>query len=194
MVKELLGCDFEGFLQSDCFGAYLPLRYKKAKCLAHLIKSLVAIEQVQKGSPASRFPRTALNILRDAIKLRDKEKKFSEKEYQAEAWKLERRLDRLLARKTKSDHNRRLANRMRRYRHEWLPFLYHEEVDATNNLAERQIRPFVLCRKISSGNRSEWGADLQATIMSTFATCRQRGQDFVATLIAALAEPQLAHL
>ena len=149
---------------------------------------------IQKNSPASRFPTRALKILRDAIKLRDEEEKLSDKEYQIAAWKLEQRLDRLLARRTKSDHNRRLASRMRRYRHEWFPFLYYEDVDATNNLAERQIRPFVLCRKISSGNRSEWGAELQATIMSVFATCRQRGQDFVATLTAALAQPQIAHL
>ena len=194
VVKEVLGSDFDGFLQSDCFGAYMPLRYKKSKCLGHLIKSLVAIEEVQKDSSASRFPKMALKILRDALKLRDEEEKLSDKEYQVAAWRLERRLDRLLARRTKSDHDRRLANRMRRYRHEWFPFLYYEDVDATNNLAERQIRPFVLCRKISSGNRSEWGAELQATIMSVFATCRQRGQDFVATLTAALGQPETAHL
>ena len=194
VVKELLGSNFEGFLQSDCFSAYLPLRYKKAKCLAHLIKDLVAAQELQKDSSEEKFPKSALKIFRDAIKLRGQYEDLPIKQYQVAVWKLEKRLDRLLARKSTSEHNRRLANRIRRHREEWLPFLYHLEVDATNNLAERQIRPFVICRKLSAGNRSDWGAELQTTIMSIFATCRQRGLDFVSVLTDALAQPHLAHL
>lgn len=194
VVKNLLGSDFAGFLQSDCFSAYLPLRYKKAKCLSHLIKDLVAAQELQRGSSEEKFPKSTLKILRDAIELRTKYTELSIKEYQATAWKLEKRLDRLLARKSTSEHNRKLANRIRRYRDEWFPFLYHLEVDATNNLAERQIRPFVICRKLSAGNRSDWGAELHTAIMSVFSTCRQRGLDFVSVVTRALAQPKLAHL
>ena len=107
---------------------------------------------------------------------------------------LEERLDRLLARNITDPKNLKLAKRLRRYRDEWLVFLYHEDVEATNNRAERQIRPFVLQRKISAGNRSEWGAALQARIMSVFATTAQRGVNFIDLLVRALSEPHLAHL
>ena len=90
--------------------------------------------------------------------------------------------------------NLKLAKRLRRYRDEWLVFLYNEDVEPTNNQAERQIRPFVLQRKISAGNRSEWGAALQARIMSVFSTAAQRGLSFIDLLVKALAEPQAAHL
>lgn len=51
-----------------------------------------------------------------------------------------------------------------------------------------------LQRKISAGNRSEWGAALQARIMSVFSTAAQRGVNFIDLLVRALAEPQLTHL
>lgn len=44
VVLSLLGQDFDGVLQSDCFLAYLPLPYKKAKCLAHILKALKELE------------------------------------------------------------------------------------------------------------------------------------------------------
>ena len=51
-----------------------------------------------------------------------------------------------------------------------LAFLDHEGVDATNNLAEREIRPAVIARKVSAGNRSKVHAVL-ASVLRTL--CRQ---------------------
>lgn len=193
VVLSLLGPDFDGVLQSDCFLAYLPLPYKKAKCLAHILKSLKELEALQtKG--AVRFSRDATALLKEAIGLERQRESLHSEVYKALCHSLEERLDRLLDRKITDPKNLKLAKRLRRYRREWLTFLYCEDVEPTNNLAERQIRAFVLQRKLSAGNRSEWGAALHARIMSVFSTATQRGVNFVDLLLRALAQPQLAHL
>jgi transposase len=56
-----------------------------------------------------------------------------------------------------------------------------------NNHAERSIRPAVIIRKNSYGNRSQRGADCQSVLMSVFRTLKQRGHDPVTTVCRALA-------
>ena len=55
-----------------------------------------------------------------------------------------------------------------------------------NNTAERAIRPAVIIRKNSYGNRSQRGADCQAVLMSIFRTLKQRGHDPIRTVLHAL--------
>ena len=45
-------------------------------------------------------------------------------------------------------------------------FLDFPLVEPTNNRAERQLRPYVIMRKITFGNRSALGASNQAVMMS----------------------------
>ncbi len=188
VVLELLGKDFDGVLQSDCFLAYLPLPYEKSKCLAHILKSLKDLEALQKGEEVE-FSRSAIKLFKDAIEFGKQRFKLGIGEYRAGCLSLEKRLDRLLEPEYSNPKNAKLAKRIARYRDEWLVFLYNVDVEPTNNLAERQIRPFVLIRKISAGNRSEWGALVYTQLMSVFSTCKQRGLNFVDTLITGLTEP-----
>ena len=58
-------------------------------------------------------------------------------------------------------------------------FLERAEVPATNNLAERQLRPAVIARKISCGNKTEKGAAAWQVLASLAATCRQEGRSFI---------------
>jgi hypothetical protein len=54
-----------------------------------------------------------------------------------------------------------------------LRFLYVDDLDATNNLAERQLRPGVIIRKTNGCNRSKGGADTHSVLTSVLVTCRQ---------------------
>ena len=64
-------------------------------------------------------------------------------------------------------------------------FLDHDGVDATNNLAERQLRPAVIARKISCGNKTQKGARTWQILASLAATCAQRATSFIAQLARA---------
>ena len=58
-------------------------------------------------------------------------------------------------------------------------FLERADVPATNNLAERQLRPAVIARKISCGNKTLKGAQAWQALASVAATCRQTGRSFI---------------
>jgi transposase len=51
-----------------------------------------------------------------------------------------------------------------------LPFLDDPEVDAQNNLAERQLRPAIINRKLSWGNQRPIGANAWSVLASLAAT------------------------
>jgi hypothetical protein len=71
-----------------------------------------------------------------------------------------------------------------------LTFLYIDEVDATNNISERRIRPAVIVRKISAGNRSNRGADTHAILTSIIQTCRQQERNFLNVATELLRSPR----
>jgi hypothetical protein len=73
---------------------------------------------------------------------------------------------------------KRLSKRLIKHRDELYTFV-KTVMDGTNNHAEREIRPAVLMRKISYGNRSDRGAENQAILMSMIRTAQKREIDFV---------------
>ena len=82
----------------------------------------------------------------------------------------------------------RLLKRLRRHEADLFTFLDKDAVPFDNNHAERSIRPAVILRKNSYGNRSEQGSDCQAVLMSIFRTLRQRGHDPIRTVIQAVSQ------
>ncbi|MGZ9221803.1 MAG: IS66 family transposase, partial [Anaerolineales bacterium] len=69
--------------------------------------------------------------------------------------------------------NARFAKRLRKHRPHLLRFLYIDALDATNNLAERMLRPAVITRKTYGCNRNRSGAATHAILSSVLVTCRQ---------------------
>lgn len=63
----------------------------------------------------------------------------------------------------------------------WL-FLENRDVPATNNLAERQIRPLVIAKKLSFGVKSDRGARFIERVYSVVLTCRQQNKDVLSWL------------
>ncbi len=87
--------------------------------------------------------------------------KLSDEQYIPRISRLEARLEQLAT----ADYER-IAKRMRKYQKELTAFLGEENLDGTNNTAERAIRPAVVAPKISGGSRNENGADAWATLAS----------------------------
>ena len=76
---------------------------------------------------------------------------------------------------------KRFARRLERHKDELLTFLYEKDVDCHNNHAEQQIRPDVIFRKITFGNRSNNGAQYHSVIMSILQTAKLNGIDPINT-------------
>jgi transposase len=185
VVVEVLGEDYPGVLVSDCFLAYDPLNFKKSKCSAHLLKRCSEIEQ-SKSRGAVRFSRRVAALLRRAMALKRHRGTLSSHGYAVLRGKVHAELDRLLAGTYTDPDNARLAKLLRKHRDSVLRFLDHDEVDATNNLAEREGRPAVIARKLSAGNRTEAGAETHAVLASVFRTYRRQGRDILAAVVELL--------
>ncbi len=181
VVVEVLGEEFAGVLISDCFLAYDPLPFAKQKCLAHLLKTCGEIER-SKTRGAVRFSRRVAALLRKAMALKRRRGTIGNHGYAVLRGKVHAELDRLLAGCYTDPDNARLARRLRKQHEHLLRFLDHDGVDATNNLAEREIRPAVIARKLSAGNRTDAGAETHAVLASLLQTCRRQGRDILGAL------------
>jgi transposase len=60
------------------------------------------------------------------------------------------------------------------------------DVEPTNNVSERILRPSVIFRKVTNCFRSDWGAKVYADICSIVATGRLNGRSPFAAIRAAL--------
>ena len=178
VVVEILGKEFKGVLASDCFVAYDDKRladWIKQKCLSHLLKDLKEMEESKTGR-AVHFARDGTAVLRAALALKAEKTSLDPATFAQRAQALETQLDVLISkrRKLKDRDNVRFARRLRKHRPHLLRFLYVDGLDATNNLAERQLRPGVIIRKTNGCNRTRAGAVTHSVLASVLVTCRQQ--------------------
>jgi hypothetical protein len=174
VVLDMLGPDFTGVLTSDCLASYEKLPYKMHKCYAHHLK---AIAQAQEDQP-SDYLRQLRALLHAAIYLQAHRADLPPPEWPQRRQHLEDRADELLLRTTPPAGAAKVAERIRKRRHWLFTFLDDPSLEATNNRAERALRPAVIARKLSCGNKTERGKETWEILTSLAATCHQRGQDF----------------
>jgi len=187
-AAQILGADYSGFLNHD--GLRLYYGFRKAfhqSCLAHLLRRCRDLIKTLFGA-ARRFPRDVQTLLQKALGLRNRFRDgvISEHGLAVATGKLVVSLDRLLDRRLSSPDNRRFA---RHLDHElpWIfSFLHCPGLDATNNSAERAIRPAVVARKTWGGNRTANGAETQQILMSVLRTYWQQHKDSFAGMVELL--------
>lgn len=175
-LAAVLGERYAGVLVSDCLNLYD--RYPavgKSKCVAHHLR---AIGEAQEKLPDSGFLRRMRRLLGAALRLHGWAERLPAAVYQRGVTSLEGQLTELLAPTYALKEEERIAQRFRRRREAIFTFLHQPEVAPTNNLAERQLRPAIITRKLSCGNKTERGARTWEVLTSLAATCRQRGQSF----------------
>lgn len=181
---------FQGTLVSDFWGAYNAVVCSRRQvCLAHLLRDLKHVEQSKHPSPRwPKFAKKLRRLIRDGLRLKKQQGELEGTVYQSRRDRLHDRLDSLIASDWQDSQAARLLKRFRRHRDHLLTFLDDPAVPADNNHGERAIRPAVILRKNTYGNRSQRGADTQAVLMSVYRTLKQRGHDPLATIIKALSE------
>jgi transposase len=177
VVIDVLGEQFQGILTSDCYLAYDDRKLKewlKQKCVGHLLKDLKEMKESKSGR-ALHFARQVTSLLQEALALKTEKARLDPFTFYQRTQALESRLDLLIAPKRRlSDRdNARFAKRLRKHRPHLLRFLYVDELQATNNLAERMLRPAVITRKTNGCNRTRSGAATHAILSSVLVTCRQ---------------------
>lgn len=175
VVLDMLGPDFKGVLTSDCLASYEKLPYKMHKCYFHHLK---AIKQAEENDPSDYLVQLRC-LLKAAIFLHSESGNLSPPEWAEKRQCLENRADELLLRTTPPAGATKVAERIRKRRRWLFTFLDDPLLEATNNRAERSLRPAVIARKLSCGNKTPRGKQTWEILTSLAVTCDQRGQDLV---------------
>jgi transposase len=181
--------EFAGTLVSDFWGAYNAVACAlRQTCLVHLLRDLEHVDKYKRPGPHwPVFAKKLRRLVGDAIRLWRRQDELPAEQYQSRRDRLHRRLAEMIDTPWEDGQAKRLIKRLRRHRNDLFTFLDQPGVPFENNEAERTIRPAVIIRKNSYGNRSQHGADCQAVLMSVFRTLKQRGHDPITTICNALA-------
>jgi hypothetical protein len=188
-VTATLGADFAGVLVSDCLAIYDEVNPLQQKCYSHHFR---AIQQAAERHPqqASPWLDSIRLLLRTAMILSPLRASSDPVTWALILVGLQRRAAELLSPARTEPAEESVRNRLQKQQDHLFEFLKHDGVDPTNNLAERQLRPAVIARKISCGNKTQKGARAFVILASLAATARQRGKSFVTDLTAALSKGQ----
>ena len=184
LLNDILGKDFSGVLISDCLAIYDDATALQHKCYAHHHK---AVRQAKALHPqqGEGFLSEVAAMLRAAVALQQEKADLSRQTFRDLQQALERKAVQLLEFPRSEPNEEAVRKRLNKQRDHLFTFLDHDGVNATNNLAERQLRPAVIARKISCGNKTPKGARTWQILTPLAATCAQRATSFIAEIARA---------
>ena len=181
VVIEMLTSNYRGVLVSDCLSTYDDATEHQQKCYYHHFE---AIREARVAHPEGGigYLDQVTALLRTALLLKHLQADAEPVRFETCVRALEARAQTLLSPPRPQLQEERVRHRLDKQRDHLFTFLRHQAVPATNNQAERQLRPAVIARKISCGNKTKTGARAWQVLSSLAATCTQRAESFITYL------------
>ena len=189
VVQEILGDHYAGVLITDFLSAYNKILTKaKQRCLVHLLRDLKKVLRYwHDDEEVVRYVARLKKILENAITLyKDYKDKTWDQDYCDKRSAVQEALKDFAFPNPNKRVLSRFAKRLQRHKDELFTFLYEKGVDYHNNHSEQQVRPDVLLRKITNGNRSPKGVQCHNVIVSILQTAKLNKVDPIGTLESVL--------
>lgn len=178
VVDDVLGPAFAGVLVTDFYAAYDHYDGPHQRCWAHLLRDIHALVERHPADAALAAWATQVHAVYDRAR------RVTSPDAPARARARRRcEADLLAACEPHLDGaapavpQAVLCRRIAKYLPELFSFVGDPAVPATNNAAERSVRPVVVQRKISGGTRSPAGTTTFTALATLFGTWRARGLD-----------------
>lgn len=175
--KELFGENQSpGVLVVDRYSGYNQVPCAIQYCYAHLLREVQNLEKEFPGeSEIKTFVAVVAPLLANAMSLN--QKKISDPKFYAHAQKLKAKIK--TAMKAPAQHLaiRRIQEIFREHQNRLYHWARDRRVPAHNNLAERDLRPSVIARKVSFGSNSPAGAHTRSILTTVLHTLAKRGRD-----------------
>lgn len=189
MVDAVLGADFAGVLVTDFYVAYDHYDGPHQRCWTHLLRDIHTLKDRHPANPTLQTWAKQVRAVYDrAGRVTGAEPTRRRAQRRCEADLLAVCTPYLDADAASVPHAT-LCRRIAKYLPELFTFVLNPVVPATNNGAERCIRPVVIARKISGGTRSPAGTSTFTTLATLFGTWRARGLDPLAACQRLLSRP-----
>jgi transposase len=172
--KELFGQEpLGGVLVVDRYSAYNKVPCQIQYCYAHLLRDITDLEKNFADDPEIiRFVATAAPLISLAMGLRSQQ--ITDQEFIQRAAVLKSDIQTLMQSTAKHLAIRHIQDIFQ----EQCERLYHwaddRRVPADNNLAERDLRPSVIARKVSFGSGSDDGARVRSVLTTVVSTLKKR--------------------
>jgi transposase len=160
--------------------------YNKAPCAiqywyAHLLREVEGLEkEFPDSGEVQRFVSLFIPLLALAMGLRNQ--RLSPAQFHRKATQVQSQIRQAI--KTPAQHLgiRRIQDIFRTNESRLYHWAKDRNVPAENNLAERDLRPTVIARKVSFGSQSDAGAHTRGVLMTVLGTLKKRGVDVAARL------------
>jgi transposase len=182
-----LGEAYEGTVVSDFYGGYNRHKGPHQRCWAHLLRDAHDLREEYPADAAvqrwaddlKKLYHRARDWVRDHPQASEAERKRAQRGFETALHEL---CAPFLGRPVPQ---RVLCERCERFLPELFVFVADPRVPATNNTAERALRPTVISRKISGGTRTAAGSETKSALASLFGTWLLRGENpYTACLVA----------
>jgi transposase len=185
VVREVLGDEFGGILVSDCLSSYDPVDYRKHKCIAHHLQAIKKARERPDTKDLS-YLNAWTELFQQVIAFYHRRDQYSSGQFAEQRSALGARVDELLHRVSTQSGDVAVQNRLLKQQAHLLGCLDDPAAEPTNNRAERALRPAVIARKLSCGNKTDVGRQVWQILTSLAATCDGLALDFVDFLAARL--------
>jgi len=184
VVRDVLDGHRPAVWTSDRYSAQQGHADRQQTCLAHLDRDARFVDENSEDATPFRLRMWFDRVFAVA---RDIET-IAASTLRAKRRALERDLDAILNASTTCPLTRDLLAKVARARDQLLTFCdFPGEVEPTNNLSERKLRPCVIQRKVGNGYRAKWAADYEAGVRTAVDTARLAGAGPFQTLIEIVA-------
>jgi transposase len=196
VVQQVLGPDFAGALATDGWAGYINLPYLKGQDTAHLLRRCGALLEVQQRG-AARFPHSVKRILQLGMEIKKLQGELPEEDYAACVDHVRGEMTVVLDGRIEEAANLRFAEHLRNHEHELFTYLDVPGMPATTALVEQEVRPAVVVRKISGGNRRLSGAHVHEVLRTLGRTAERNGKrlvDLLPTLLCSVVVGQVLPL
>jgi transposase len=186
VARAVFGKDaLPGTLVIDRYAGYNKVPCTIQYCYAHLIRDIEDLEKEFPDVPEIiAFVDTMVSLLTLAIRLRNQA--MSDAQFLKRAAEVKQLIVTAVEGPAEHPGIRDIQNIFRKNAGRMYAWATDRRVPADNNLAERDLRPTVIARKVSFGSQSDAGARTRGVLMSVLTTLKKRGVDVAAYLKEAL--------
>lgn len=172
--KEVFGQQpLSGVLLVDRYSAYNKVPCQIQYCYAHLLRDITDLEKnFPNESQVSRFVGTAAPLISLAMGLRSQA--ITDCEFAQRAALLKSDIEAVMQSPAKHLGIQHIQNIFRQNPLRLYQWAIDRHVPADNNLAERDLRPSVIARKISFGSASDAGARARSVLATVVSTLKKQ--------------------
>lgn len=165
-----------GTLVADRYAAYNKAPCEIQYCYAHLLRDVQDLEkEFPDQAEVSTFVAVVAPLLALAQGLRNQ--RIDDEEFYKRAAKLTEEIKAAMNEPALHQGIRRMQDIFRQNEHRLYHWAVARDIPADNNLAERDLRPSVIARKVSFGSITDSGARTRSILTSVVTTLKKRGED-----------------